>query len=179
MLWHVGRKPSVFVYMSTRGESWRLVARRWPHGPVAAVGRWPSEWVQGLTVTEWDAVAESFLSRAKRVIGAAEQAAGWHDSVLEEVAPQMYALLAARIEGDATGAARFSVSMSCSKGLLRVCLRDRQDGTCLWVEGLSWNELWKAVEDVLGDPDTEWEPDRWAAEEAARRNGKGARHGRR
>ena len=54
-------------------------------------------------------------------------------------------------------------------GVLKMMLRDREAGLCLWVAGATVMGLFDAVEGALGDPKADWRQDRAAAGQTAKR----------
>lgn len=57
-------------------------------------------------------------------------------------------------------------------GLWKCCLRDRQEGRCLWAAAPKWSDLFDVLEAALGDPMAVWRDDRLAGAPAAGRQKK-------
>lgn len=59
-------------------------------------------------------------------------------------------------------------------GLWKACLRDREEGRCLWVAASAYELLIDALEAMLCDPEAIWRDDRLSGQQSASRQKKRA-----
>ena len=77
-------------------------------------------------------------------------------------------------DGEAAGTRQTSTLLVFAQdGAWKACLRDRQEGRCMWVAAAVWNDLLPVLEDALANGSGVWRDDRAAGHETAKRQKKG------
>lgn len=83
--------------------------------------------------------------------------------------PSLWAYLTQSAWEDGTPRLTSSLLLFEQDGFLKVMLRDRENGLCLWVAAPNLSSAFAAVELALSDPTVEWRLDRQAGHDSAKR----------
>lgn len=91
------------------------------------------------------------------------------DAVAAESWPLLWSHLTQTAWEDGTPRVTSSLLLFAGDGSLKIMLRDRSQGLCLWIASPSLSDAFTAIELALGDPNTEWRIDRQVEGEKASR----------
>lgn len=99
----------------------------------------------------------------------------FHDEEFREKYPTLFDHLAStRFDGESGGERTVSTLLVfAADGVLKACLRDRNDALCLWVAGRTLGDLLSVLERELADDTGVWRMDRLAGAPVAARKPKG------
>lgn len=114
----------------------------------------------------------AMLSKASkpRVDGVAAQIV---DPGLLKKCPMLASHLCQSLWEDGSPRQVSTLSIFTGDGAFKACLRDRENGLCLWVAATSFDRLPSVLEAALGDENTVWRQDRQQPGETATRVRKG------
>lgn len=82
------------------------------------------------------------------------------DAVAAESWPLLWSHLTQTAWEDGSPRVTSSLLLFAGDGSLKIMLRDRSQGLCLWIASPSLSDAFTAIELALGDPNTEWRLDR-------------------
>jgi len=91
------------------------------------------------------------------------------DPAAVDETPLLWGYLTQSVWEDGTPRATSSLLLFEQDGFLKLMLRDRENGLCLWVAAPNLSSAFAAVELALSDPTTEWRLDRQAGNDQAKR----------
>lgn len=91
------------------------------------------------------------------------------DPVAVDATPRLWAYLTQSLWEDGTPRLTSSLLLFEQDGFIKVMLRDRENGLCLWVASPNLSDSFAAVELALSDPTVEWRVDRQAEGQKASR----------
>lgn len=129
--------------------------------PIDGWERWPSE-AKGLLV-------DSFLDRARKIVGGVPGELCVQDPGLEKIAPNVHVALTCPFDEGKGSGNRFSLTIFAADGVWKVILRDKQEGLALWIASKTFSGWVGVLEKALSDPETQWRRDRFSGAEQASR----------
>lgn len=113
-----------------------------------------------------------FFERAKKREEPASGITPLRDEVALKKFPTLVEVLGARMEAAWGETNRCSLSIWLQDGRWRVILKDKQDGTALWLTTDTLAKVFEGLEAALNDPNTIWRNDRFAGNQEANRKKK-------
>lgn len=128
--------------------------------PIAAtaVSLLAGDWAASLVLVE--SAAECLLMKKieRKVSGGTDTP--MRDPSMEKVCPTLWQFLTDRTYDDGSKREPGSLLAFCQDGVIKLMLRDRDAGLCLWIASRTLSDAFKAAEGGLTNPDAEWRVDR-------------------
>lgn len=158
------------------GEDTALMVDVIPWFPFLVVDGWfPSAW---LRTSDWPEVWSFLLwsramKRKEKKRGQETQRAA-EDPDLRERFPTLYDYLTSLTYDGEDGGVRTvsTLLVFAADDVFKACLRDRDEGVCLWVAGRTFGDLLRVLEDELANDTGVWRLDRAAGHQVAARKPK-------
>lgn len=113
---------------------------------------------------------EAFMSFLKKVDKSQPNQAllaGKVDEEFKKKFPALWEFLTVARYEDGQARETSTISISVADDGYKVCLRDRDNGRCLWVTGMTFFDTLKTLEATLKSEDAPWVRDRFAASKTA------------
>jgi hypothetical protein len=121
-------------------------------------------------VEEW---AMTLLRKGDKRVGGGSVLVDASQDPLVLAYPVLWAFLTQTAWEDGSQRQPGSLLMFTQDGMMKCMLRDREDGTCLWVAGRGLTHLLDVAEGSLCDPGADWRVDRQQPGQKAQRVTKG------
>lgn len=158
------------------GDETALMVEVFAWWPFFEVGGWfPSSWLKADDWAEtWAYVLWSNAMRKKEKKREAQSTRAAEDTDLCERFPTLYDYLTAITYDGPDGGPRTvsTLLVFAADGVFKACLRDRDEGVCLWVAGRTFGDLLRVLEDELANDTGVWRLDRVAGHQVAARKPK-------
>lgn len=158
------------------GDDFALMVEVIAWWPFFLVNGWfPVEWTRASDWPEtWAFLLWSSAMRKKEKKREAQSSRAAEDQDLCERFPTLYDYLTATVYDGPDGGPRqvCTLLVFCADGVFKGCLRDRDEGICLWAAGRTLGDLLRVFEDDLANDTGVWRLDRLAGHQTAARKPK-------
>lgn len=133
-------------------------------------GRWAVPGLPAAELLPWlESIAMGLLRKGDKRVSAGAPVLDEATDPLVQGYPALWAFLTQTRWEDDTARDPGSMLVFLQDGMLKAMLRDKNDGTCLWVAARGFTGLLDVLEACLLDPAADWRVDRKSAGEVARR----------